>query len=101
MRVKVRTLRKEGRNLVGEELQGVPKRVGILLVREARDIELNRAMVCARLLDPASTGETDLLPMLSDAHLMWAEKKEMRLTGIERLSHMDVAQTWSVEFDGC
>ena len=99
MRVRVRTLRKNGRNLNRDELKDVPPFVGILRVREARDIELNRAMVCARLLDPTTTTEADLLPTLIDAQLVWAEDKRLRLTGIERLKDFDVAQTWSVEFD--
>jgi hypothetical protein len=99
MRVRVQLLRRNGRVLNRDDQKGVPPFVGILRVGEARDLELGRPAVCARLLDPATTSEIDLLPMLSDARLLWAENRKMRLTGIERLKEADVAQTWSVEFD--
>ena len=98
MRVSVRTLRQNGRNLNRKELEDVPARVGFLRIAEVRDIELNRAMVTARLLDPTGTVETDLLPALADARVLWAEDRRMRLTGIERLKDADVAQTWVLEF---
>jgi hypothetical protein len=97
MRVQVRTLRKNGRNLNRDELKDVPPFVGILKVAEVRDPELARPLVCARLLDPTTKVETDLLPELGDAKLLWVQDGKMRLTGIERLKEADVAQTWSVE----
>lgn len=98
MRVSVRTLRQNGRNLNRKELADVPARVGLLRIAEERDLELNRALVTARLLDPTSTVETDLLPALADARVLWAENRSMRLTGMERLKDADVAQTWVLEF---
>lgn len=101
MRVHVRLLRRHGRVLKGDELKDLPPHVGMLRVDEARDHELGRPVVCARLLDPTKTSESDILPMLSDARLLWAKGTKMRLTGIERLKEpveADVAQTWSVEF---
>jgi hypothetical protein len=99
MEAKIRALRKDGRNLNGDQLKGVPRRVGILRVTEDRDIELNRPMVRARLLDPTRTSESDLLPPLDDARLLFLDKGKMRLTGIERLAERDVAQTWDVRLD--
>jgi len=99
MRVRVRTLRKNGRNLNRDELKDIPPFVGNLMVGEVRDHVLGRPVVRARLLDPTNKLETDLLPELADARLLWAEDKKMHLTGIERLAESDVAQTWSVELD--
>lgn len=99
MRVRVLPLRRNGRNLNRDELKTVPRHVGILRVGEGRDHELGRPVVLARLLDPAGGLGTDILPELSDARLLWAEDKKMRLTGVERTKDADFAQTWSVEFD--
>jgi hypothetical protein len=99
MRVQVLALRNKGRNLNKSELEGVPRRVGVLRVREMRDIELNRPSLQARLFDPTKTGESDLLPALEDARLLYVEGDRLRITGIERLADADVAQTWDVELD--
>jgi hypothetical protein len=99
MRVQVLTLRKNGRNLNRNELSEVPCHVGFLRIRENRDLELNRPLLQARLLDPTRGNEADLLPALEDAKLLMFEKNRMRVTGIERLPDFDVAQTWEVRFD--
>ena len=99
MKASVKTLRLKGRNLNRDELKDVPAFVGLLRIREERDRELNRTMVCAQLLDPTSTADQDLVPMLVDASLVWGEANKWRITGIERLDDADVAQTWSVEFN--
>lgn len=99
MQATVKTLREKGRNLNRDELKGVPAFVGKLRIREERDRELNRTMVCAQLLDPTSTADQNLVPMLVDACLVWGEDNKWRITGMERLEDADVAQTWSVEFN--
>jgi hypothetical protein len=100
MRVQVKPLRLKGRNLHKSQVDGIPPRVGFLRIREVRDLELNRPVLQARLLDPTKTSEFDLLPALDDAKLLHLERGGLRLTGIERLPEMDVAQTWDVRLDG-
>jgi hypothetical protein len=95
MKVHVRPLRRQGRNLHSEELKAQPPFAGILSVNEQRDIELGRNTVRARLVDDKSGN--DILPELSGALLLWADKNKMRLTGLERVDRADYAQTWSVE----
>jgi hypothetical protein len=92
-------MRKHGRNVTRAELNDTPPFVGILKVGEVRDHVLGRPVIRARLIDPANSLETDLLPELGDVQLLWAESGKMRLTGIERLKDFDVAQTWAVELD--
>lgn len=97
MRVLVRTLRLRGRNLTRDDLQTGPRHEGYLSVVEKRDIELGRPVVLARLVDSKSGIETDVLPELSDARLLWVESGKMRLTGLERIDKADYAQTWALE----
>lgn len=97
MRVHVRPLRVKGRNLNRDELKDLPPHVGQLKVAEARDHELGRPVVRARLLDTASGTDADVLPELSDARLLWVEGNKWRLTGFERIDAADFLQTWSVE----
>jgi hypothetical protein len=97
MRVKVTPLRERGRNLNRDAVFKKPKYVGDLRVDEHRDPELGRPLVYARLMDVASGVETDVLPQLGDARLLWAAKGSMRLAGFERIEGADYAQTWSVE----
>lgn len=97
MRVRVHTLRRHGRQLKREDFDAVPPFVGVLKVTEARDHELSRPVIRAKLVDITTGTETDVLPELSDARLLWLEKEKMRLTGFERIGGIDYAQTWSVE----
>ena len=97
MRVKVRPLQVKGRSLLQKELRDLPPHVGLLKVAEARDYDLSRPLVRARLLDIMVGTETDVLPELLDARLLWAEGSLLRLTGFERIGDASYAQTWSVE----
>lgn len=95
MRVKVRPLRRLGRQFLHNELNALPPHVGILRVGEVRDLSLERQVVRAQLVDLRN--EADVIPVLTDARLLWAQDGKMRLTGIERIGGIDYAQTWSVE----
>lgn len=95
MRVNVRPARRQGRNMPNFEHLALAPVMGVLTVYEQRDIELGRTTVRARLVDDRSGN--DVLPELSGAQLIWADKNRMRLTGLERIDKADYAQTWSVE----
>lgn len=95
MRVHVRRMRNQGRNLPIKEAQAQPPIVGLLSVDEQRDVELGRSTVRARVMD--DTSGHDVLPELGEAQLLWASKNRMRLTGIERIDKASYAQTWSIE----
>lgn len=96
MRVKVRRLRLNGKNLPMNP-EGAPPVSGELRVRPERDPELSRDVTRARLLDVGRGTETDLLPDLSDAQLLWAKGGQLRLSGVERVGGVSFAQTWAVE----
>lgn len=96
MRVKVRRLRLNGKNLPMNP-EGEPPVSGELRVRPERDPELSRDVTRARLLDIGRGTETDLLPDLSDAQLLWAKGGKLRLSGVERVGGVSFAQTWAVE----
>lgn len=95
MKVHVRTMRRNGRNLPQKEVFAQPPIVGTLTVNEERDHELGRCTIRARVFDDKSG--TDVLPELQSAILVWADKNRMRFVGTERIEKADVAQTWSVE----
>lgn len=99
MKVRVRLLRKEGRLLNRAELKDIPPHVGVLRVGEVRDHELGRPVLIARLLDPTTKVDTDLLPSLGDSQLLSVNGRQIRIAGIERLKDSDVAQTWLVEVE--
>lgn len=97
MRVKVKLLQNRGRALKRPELLSVPAYEGVLKVTEERDYDLSRAVVRARVLQLTAGLQTDVLPELSDARLVWAENGKMRLTGFEEIDGAAYAQTWAVE----
>lgn len=98
MRVKVRPMRHEGRNMHQREQNEQPPFVGELAVAEAKDPELGRQVLSARLLDTVQGTEHDILPELRDARLLWFKGDKMRVAGFEQIDKAAFAQTWSVEF---
>lgn len=97
MRVKVKLLQHKGRALKRPELLDIPPFEGVLKVNEARDYDLSRAVVRARLIQATSGLQTDVLPELSDVRLVWVEDNKLRLTGFEEVDGAAYAQTWVVE----
>ena len=95
MRVKVRPMRRFGRQFFASEQSPMPPHVGILKVAEVRDLSLERQDLRARLVDLRN--ESDVIPVLNDARLLHVDGERMRLTGVERVGDTDYAQTWSVE----
>ncbi len=102
MRVKVRSLRKEGRLLWTSAAEArAPSYVGMLTVNEKRDPSLGRTMTRAKLTSIAAGSDTDLLPELLDVQLLWAGDQKMRLAGFEYIDNVAYAQTWSIEVAAC
>ncbi len=95
MRVKVRPMRRLGRQFLSNEHNALPPHVGILKVAEVRDLSLERQVLRARLVDLRN--ESDVIPVLNDARLLHVDDGRMRLTGVERVGDTDYAQTWAVE----
>lgn len=103
MKVKVRPLRKEGRLLVGRDDSKSPGFAGELIVEETRDHAAGRSLVRARLMGLTAGANTDVLPELLDARLLWAQENKLRVAGIERIGQdkAEYSQTWSVEVVAC
>lgn len=96
MRVLVKAMRQNGRNVPGGLLKKLPSKAGELIVEQKRDAELSRNTLRARLVDD-KTG-TDILPELSSAELLLTKKNIMHMAGLERIGQVDYAQTWAIEF---
>lgn len=97
MKVKVRPLRHEGRNLQRQEQLRLPPYVGVLSIGSERDPELGRPVLRAHLRDASHGSKVDLLPELSDVNLLFAGDGQMRLSGFEQVESRAYAQTWAVE----
>ena len=97
MQVKITPLQVKGRQLKQAELRAAPPFMGKLKVAEARDYDLSRQVVRARLLDLTAGTETDILPELCDVRLLWADDKKMRFSGFEQVDNVNYGQTWMVE----
>jgi hypothetical protein len=97
MRVEVRPLNVSGRPLSRAEHQRLPASVGKLKVHEKRSSKLDRIVLCATLTSVSDGLETELLPELGEAQLIWADDGVMRIRGIEVLERTQYAQTWVVK----
>lgn len=94
-------MRRNGKLLTKRELGAERPRLGVLRVDEFRDYEQSRTLTRARLLEPNVNVERDVLPELIDVRMLYVEESRMRIAGVERLPHADVAQTWELEVQGC
>lgn len=97
MKVKVRVLRREGRNLPRQEYLQPPLIEGELGVAPERDHELGRSVLRAHLRDASHGGNADLLPELTDVSLLFVGDGQMRLSGFEQIDRRAYAQTWEVQ----
>lgn len=97
MRVRVRTMRKAGKNLHRGELSVQPAYEGELRVKEEHDHVLHRQVLRARLLDIGRGTEHDIIPSLTDARLIHAVNGKLTFIGTERVDMAEYGQTWSVE----
>ncbi len=98
MKVKVRTMRKAGRNLHKGELDtSPPPHEGLLQLKGAQDHTLRRHVMRARLLDTSKGTEHDVIPSLTDAWVIYAENGRMTIIGTERVDAAEYGQTWSAE----
>lgn len=94
-------MRVHGKPLFKSARLQLPPRVGRLQVRESRKHTLGRCTLSARLLSDVETQADDLLPELTDVHLLWVDGAEMRLAGIETIGGVEYAQTWDIKALPC
>lgn len=97
MRVEVRPLNVHGKPLTRAQHQRLPASVGKLKVIEKRSSKLDRIVLCATLTSVSDGLETELLPELGEAQVIWVDDGVMRIRGIEVLEGVQYAQTWAVK----
>jgi hypothetical protein len=96
MKVKVVRLRHEGKPHPRWRLSTLESVVGELRIEEAKDENLSRFMRRARLLNLVLQ-ESEMLPPLIDAAVLWLKGNSLAITGFERIESTDYAQTWLIE----
>src|SRR4030095_4231220 len=94
MRFAVRFLRYRGRVLPWREVVNRPALVGDLRVEERMDEQLRRYVKMARLVDVLSV--LNHAPALLDVTLVAMSPQAFTLTGFERESGAEYAQSWLV-----
>jgi hypothetical protein len=101
MRVEVRPINQKGKLLKKVDRLSTPPCRGELKVLENRLHHLGRAATCARAVSTADGLETDLLPELVDAAILWVDEKTIRLRGTEVIDDVQYSQTWDIMVLSC
>lgn len=71
---------------------------GELIITDAKDTQLNRRTLTARLTEP--TTDKDVTPCLKDAVVLYVNHNTIVITGFEStLDDRAVAQTWMLSLD--
>lgn len=97
MRVEARPLNEHGVPLSRRRHQELPGSQGKLRILETRVHKLGRIAICAKLISVSDGLETELLPDLADAQVIWVEDGLMRIRGIEQVNGVQYAQTWNIK----
>lgn len=96
MKVEVHCINRQGRPLPKAQRLSQPACRGELKVFENRLHALNRVVRCAQLVSVSDGLETELLPELTDAQLLWVDDRRMRFSGIELVEGALYQQGWDV-----
>lgn len=97
MQVEVRPINIRGKALAKGEREKSPASRGRLRVSENRLHAFGRVVMCAKLVSATDGVETQLLPELLDAHLIWLDEKSLRLRGNELVDGILFGQTWDIK----
>jgi hypothetical protein len=96
MQVDVRPINVGGRPLPASQRKKEPASRGKLQMVENRNHRLGRVVLCATLIHATDGRDTDLLPELMDAQVIWLNDKSMRVRGVEDVGGTMYAQTWDI-----
>lgn len=75
----------------------MPSYQGELRLHEARSQHLGRITPSAKLVSTVDGAESEVLPDLCDAAVVFMRNQTMRVRGFEMLEGVVYAQTWDVE----
>ena len=97
MRVEIRPMNVRGKTLRKAERTALPATRGILKVFENRIHGLGRTARVAQVISATDGVETELLPELLDAELIWLDGDVVRLRGTELVDGTAFGQTWDIK----
>lgn len=101
MRVEVRPIYVKGRASSTKARASQAPVVGRLIVQENRLNSAGRNVTFARVRANINGVETDMLPELADARVLWMFDRSVRITGVEKIDDVLYAQTWDIEVISC
>jgi hypothetical protein len=96
MLVEVLPINLFGRPIPKQERNGRRPCRGTLKVLEDLLAEFGRVVRRARLVSVEDGLETDLLPEIMDAEMIWLDETAMRIRGIEKVGGEYYGQTWDI-----
>lgn len=97
MKVEVQPIYEKGKSARSRERASMPKYRGILRVREERVRELGRIATVAEVMSDIDGTETQVLPSLHDACLLYVNGSQLRIRGFELVGEAQYGQTWDVK----
>lgn len=97
MKAEVQMLNEQGRPLPLRERKQMPKYRGMLSIHEARSGELGRITPMAQLVSATDSADTQILPALHDAAVLFFKDGQMRIRGFELVNGAQFGQTWDVK----
>jgi hypothetical protein len=97
MRVEIRPINLRGKPLKKAERDALAPARGKLKVFENRIHSLGRTVRVAQVVSATDGTETELLPELLDADVLWMEGDTIRVRGTELVDGTAFGQTWDIK----
>ena len=96
MRAEIRPINHRGKPLAKSLRMKQPPSSGELRIFENRMHAFGRVVLCATLTSATDGIETEQLPELVDAQVIWLDDRQMRIRGVELVEGILFAQTWDI-----
>ena len=97
MRVEIRSMNVRVKVMKKAEREALAPARGKLKIFENRIHTLGRTVRVAQVLSIIDGSETELLPELRDAELIWLDGAVMRVRGLEMVEDTAFGQTWDIK----
>ena len=97
MRVEIRPMNLRGKVMRKAERDALAPARGKLKILENRIHSLGRTVRVAQVLSTTDGSESELLPELLDAEVLWLDGVVMRVRGTEMVDGTAFGQTWDIK----
>lgn len=96
MKVEIQLINERGRPVAAKTRSTMSTYRGVLRMREERVHELGRTVVVAKLVSSTDGTDSELVPALHEASMLFLNGAQLRVRGYELVGGIQFGQTWEI-----